>query len=135
MAYHLAPPLNSKKDENGQLIKKQLGPWMKTGFKIMRRFKWLRGTRFDPFGWTAERQMERKLRDQYLDNIDRMLADLNVKNLDLAVAIAEIPDEIRGYGHVKEEAVVNASKHEAELWQHWPNGSLPRARTTLIEAA
>ncbi|MEO1358895.1 MAG: DUF6537 domain-containing protein, partial [Pseudomonadota bacterium] len=135
VAYHLAPPLNSKKDENGQLIKKQFGPWMKTGFKIMRRFKWLRGTRFDPFGWTAERQMERKLRDQYLDNIDRMLADLNEKNLDLAVAIAEIPDEIRGYGHVKEGAVVNASKHEAELWQHWPNGSLPRARTTLIEAA
>ena len=134
VAYHLAPPLNSKKDENGHLKKKQFGPWMKTGFKIMKRFRWLRGTRFDPFGWTEERKMERKLRDQYLDNIDRMLADLSEKNLDLAVAIAEVPDEIRGYGHVKEEAVVKAATLESELWQHWPTGTLPRAKTTLIAA-
>ena len=134
VAYHLAPPLNSKKDENGHLIKKQFGPWMKTGFKLMKRFKFLRGTRFDPFGWTEERKLERKLRDQYLDNVERMLGDLNEKNLDLAVAIAEIPDEIRGYGHVKEAAIAKAAAHEAELWQHWPHGSLPKAKTTLITA-
>ena len=135
VAYHLAPPLNSKKDENGHLIKKQFGPWMKTGFKLMKRFKFLRGTRLDPFGWTEERKLERKLRDQYLDNVERMLGDLNEKNLDLAVAIAEIPDEIRGYGHVKEAAIAKAAAHEAELWQHWPHGSLPKAKTTLITAA
>ncbi|NQX93030.1 MAG: S46 family peptidase, partial [Flavobacteriales bacterium] len=49
-----------------------------------------------------ERKMERKLRDQYLDNIERMLTDLSAKNLDLAIEIASIPDSIRGYGHVKE---------------------------------
>ena len=134
VAYHLAPPLNSKKDENGHLVKKQFGPWMKIGFKIMKRFKGLRGTRFDPFGWTEERKMERKLRDQYLDNIERMLVDLSAKNLDLAVEIASIPDSIRGYGHVKEEAVAMAAAREAELWQHWPNGTLPKAKTTLIAA-
>ena len=107
---------------------------MKTGFKILRRFKWLRGTRFDPFGWTEERQMERKLRDQYLDNMLRILPELSAKNVDLAVAIAEVPDEIRGYGHIKEEAVAKASAHEAELWSHWPDGTLPRAKTTLIAA-
>lgn len=134
VAYHLAPPLNSKKDENGHLVKKQFGPWMKTGFKILKRFKGLRGTRFDPFGWTQERNMERKLRDQYLDNIERMLADLSAKNLDLAVEIASIPDSIRGYGHVKEESVAMAAAREAELWLHWPNGTLPKAKTTLIAA-
>lgn len=135
VAYHLAPPLNSKKDENGHLIKRQFGPWMKTGFKLMKRFKFLRGTRFDPFGWTDERKLERKLRDQYLDNVERMLADLNEKNLDLAIAIAEMPDEIRGYGHVKEAAIEKAATREAELWQHWPHGSLPKTKTTLITAA
>ena len=135
IAYHLAPPLNSKKDENGHLKKKSFGPWMKTGFKIMKRFKWLRGTRFDPFGWTAERKLERKIRDQYFDTVERLLADLSAKNLDLAVAIAEIPDDIRGYGHIKEAAISIAAEKEAELWQHWPNGTLPKSRTTLIAAA
>ncbi|MCH9752629.1 MAG: indolepyruvate ferredoxin oxidoreductase family protein [Alphaproteobacteria bacterium] len=132
--FHLAPPIFSKKDEDGHLKKKSFGPWMKTGFKILKRFKWLRGTRFDPFGWTDERQMERKVRDQYLDNMLRMLPDLSAKNIDLAVAIAEIPDDIRGYGHIKEDAVAKAAAREAELWQHWPNGTLPRAKTTLIAA-
>lgn len=134
IAYHLAPPLNSKKDENGHLKKKSFGPWMKTGFKIMKRFKWLRGTRFDPFGWTTERKLERKIRDQYFDTVERLLADLTAKNLDLAVAIAEVPDDIRGYGHIKEAAISLAAEKEAELWQHWPNGTLPKARTTLIAA-
>jgi len=132
--YHLAPPIFSKKDEQGHLVKKSFGPWMKTGFKILRRFKWLRGTRFDPFGWTEERQTERKLRDQYLDNVVRMLAELSAKNHELAVTIAELPDEIRGYGHVKEAAIAKTSAREAELWQHWPDGTLPRAKTTLIAA-
>ncbi|MEO1552530.1 MAG: DUF6537 domain-containing protein [Pseudomonadota bacterium] len=107
---------------------------MKTGFKILKRFKWLRGTRFDPFGWTVERKLERKIRDQYFDTVDRLLADLSAKNLDLAVAIAEIPDDIRGYGHIKEAAIAFAAEKEAELWQHWPNGTLPKSRTTLIAA-
>ena len=132
--YHLAPPIFSKKDEQGHLKKKSFGPWMKTGFKFLKRFKWLRGTRFDPFGWTHERRMERKLRDQYLDNMRRMLGDLTAKNLDLAVAIAELPDDIRGYGHIKDEAMAKAAAREAELWLHWPDGSLPRAKTTLIAA-
>ncbi len=134
VAYHLAPPIGSKKDENGHLRKKSFGPWMKIGFKIMKRFKWLRGTRFDPFGWTEERKLERRIRDQYLENIDRMLADLSAKNLDLAVAIAEIPDDIRGYGHIKEAAISEAAAQEAELWTHWPDGTLPNAKTTLIAA-
>lgn len=132
--YHMAPPLLAKKDGKGHLVKKAFGPWMKTAFKILRRFKWLRGTRFDPFGWTAERKMERKLRDSYIDNMQRLLSDLSEKNLELAIAIAEIPDEIRGYGHVKDEAVAKAAAHEAELWQHWPAGTTPRSKTTLIAA-
>ncbi|MEM6651164.1 MAG: indolepyruvate ferredoxin oxidoreductase family protein [Pseudomonadota bacterium] len=133
--YHLAPPLLSKTDENGHLKKKQFGPWMKTAFQVLRRFRGLRGTRFDPFGWTEERKIERKLRDQYIDNVTRMLEHLNARNIDLAVEIARLPDEIRGYGHVKEAAIAEVAAREAELWQQWPHGTLPRARATLIAAA
>ncbi len=132
--YHLAPPLFSKTDANGHLVKKNFGPWMKTSFKIMKRFKGLRGTRFDPFGWTAERKMERALRDQYLSNVDRLIEGICEKNLDLAVAIAEVPDDIRGYGHVKEAAVEAAAIKETELWTGWPEGKIPSAKTTLIAA-
>lgn len=130
--YHLAPPLFSKTDENGHLVKKKFGPWMKLSFKMMKRFKGLRGTRFDVFGKTAERKMERGLRDQYLENLDVLLADLSGKNHDLAVAIAEVPNDIRGYGHVKEASVEKAAGKEAELWANWPMGKLPAAKTTLI---
>ena len=130
--YHLAPPLFSKTDDNGHLVKKKFGPWMKLSFKMMKRFKGLRGTRFDLFGKTAERQMERGLRDQYLENLDALLADLSGKNHDLAVAIAEVPNDIRGYGHVKEASVEKAAVKEAELWANWPVGKLPAAKTTLI---
>lgn len=130
--YHLAPPLFSKTDDNGHLVKKKFGPWMKLSFKMMKRFKGLRGTRFDMFGKTAERKMERGLRDQYLENLDTLLADLSGKNHDLAVAIAEVPNDIRGYGHVKEASVEKAVVKEVQLWANWPVGKLPAAKTTLI---
>ena len=130
--FHMAPPLLSKKDGHGHLRKKSFGPWMKTVFKIMKRFKGLRGTRFDLFGWTAERKMERALRDDYLAKLDVLISDLSADNLDLAVAIAEVPDSIRGYGHVKDAAAEVAAETNAELWAGWPMGTIPRAKTTLI---
>ena len=132
--FHLAPPLISKKDANGHLTKKAFGPWMKTGFSIMKKFKGLRGTRFDPFGWTAERKMERQLRDDYLKQAVTLSEGLTRKNLDLAVALASIPDDIRGYGHVKEAAVEAAKAREAELMNNWPEGGMPKEKTTLIAA-
>lgn len=130
--FHLAPPLFSKKDANGHLIKKNFGPWMKTSFKIMKRFKGLRGTRFDLFGYTEERKMERALRDDYIVALDTIAAELSSKNLELAVAIAEVPDDIRGYGHVKEASVEAAEAAREALWAGWPLGAMPKAKTTLI---
>ena len=132
--FHLAPPLFSKKDANGHLMKKNFGPWMKTGFKIMKRFKWLRGTRFDLFGHTEERKMERALRDDYLTKLDVLAAELSPQNLELAIAIAEIPDDIRGYGHVKEASVEAANLNRDLLWKGWPSGDMPKTKTTLIAA-
>ena len=132
--YLMAPPLIAKKDSNGHLKKKPFGPWMKTVFKIMRRFKGLRGTAFDPFGYTEERKMERGLRDTYLERVTSMSGKLTKKNHELAVAIASIPDEIRGYGHVKEASIEAAKGHEEELMKNWPEGGMPKQKQTLIAA-
>ena len=133
--FHLAPPLMSSKDRNGHLVKKPFGQWMFVGFKFMAKLKFLRGTNYDIFGWTAERKMERNLRDQYLADIDKICLNLNAKNHALAVMIAEIPDEIRGFGHVKEEAVEKAKLRLEELWRGWPSGKIPHEATTLLKAA
>ena len=131
----LAPPILSKTDANGHAKKKHFGPWMFQVFKLMAKFKGLRGTKFDLFGYTAERRMERQLRDDYLAGLSRIAQELTAKNHELAVALAEIPDDIRGYGHVKEAAAEVAKAKEAELWAGWPDGTLPKAKTTLIAAA
>ncbi|MDJ0919649.1 MAG: indolepyruvate ferredoxin oxidoreductase family protein [Henriciella sp.] len=134
--YHLAPPLMSDKDDQGHLKKKPFGPWMKTGFKLLKHFKGLRGTRFDPVGWTDERKMERRLRDTYLDELDVLIDGLTRERLDLAIEIASLPDSIRGYGHVKEAAVEAAETQRQLLWDRWDRATGPSpATTTLINRA
>jgi indolepyruvate ferredoxin oxidoreductase len=134
LRFWLAAPMIAKKDAHGHFEKKHFGPWMMLGFKLLAKFKGLRGTRFDFFGYTEERQHERKLRDDYLAGLERIAAELSGKNLDLAVAIARVPDDIRGFGHVKDAALQAAKVKEAELWKGWPEGKLPTAKTTLIAA-
>tara|TARA_R110000751_G_scaffold152166_4_gene257186 strand:- start:38560 stop:42018 length:3459 start_codon:yes stop_codon:yes gene_type:complete len=134
LRFWLAPPILSQKDSHGHLKKKHFGSWMMLGFKILTRMKGLRETPFDLFGRTEERKMERALRDTYLETLETLATGLTAKNHALAVAIAEVPDEIRGYGHVKEAAVAVASETEAALWKGWPMGDMPKVKTTLIAA-
>ena len=59
--FHLAPPLLARVDKiTGEPRKMSFGPWMMKAFGLLRRFKGLRGTAFDPFGYTAERRTERR---------------------------------------------------------------------------
>jgi len=100
--YHLAAPLIAKKNDKGELQKQKFGPWMLTGFKVLAKLKGLRGTAFDVFGRSAERQMERALIGEYKASIDRLLTNLTAHNHAAAVEVARIPEMIKGYGHVKE---------------------------------
>lgn len=104
----LAPPLFAKKDENGHLIKQKFGPWIFNVFKILKNFKFLRGTSFDIFGYTDERKSERDLIKTYKNDMQSMMQKLDVANMDTAIAFAKWPEEIKGYGHVKEEAIKKA---------------------------
>ena len=69
---------------------------------LARALRRLRGTAFDPFGYSAERRTERRLIGAYEEVIEELLAGLGLDNHELAVEIARIPEQIRGYGHVKE---------------------------------
>jgi indolepyruvate ferredoxin oxidoreductase len=113
--FHLAPPLLAKRDAKGHLVKKQYGPWMMKAFGVLAKFKGLRGTALDVFGYTEERRMERALIGQYKDTVSRLLPKLTAENLAKATAIASIPEDIRGFGHVKERHLRNAKEKEAAL--------------------
>ncbi|MBV8633346.1 MAG: indolepyruvate ferredoxin oxidoreductase family protein, partial [Burkholderiaceae bacterium] len=115
LKFHLAPPLLAKRDAKGHLIKQEFGPWMMRAFGVLAKFKSLRGGAFDIFGYTAERKMERALIGEYRDRIKALLPKLSVENLPKATAIASIPEDIRGYGHVKERHLNNAKQKEARL--------------------
>ena len=117
--HHLAPPLLAGKDSEGHLIKRAYGPWIRKGFHWLARFKVLRGTWIDPFGFTRERRSERGLIHAYRACIEELLTTLSSERLPLALKIARIPEDIRGYGHVKERHLQAAQQRWDELMAEW----------------
>ncbi len=123
VVYHLAPPLFARKDPtSGEPRKMRFGPWMLGAFGVLHRMKFLRGTALDPFGYTEERRTERALIREYEDTVERLLARLTPQNHAAAVQIAAIPDEIRGYGHIKARTVGPARKKREELLARYEAG-------------
>ena len=113
LAYHLAPPIfNRGKDARGRPRKRRFGPWLRPVLKVLARLKALRGTLFDPFGRTVDRRLERALIREFEDAVDRLLPKLGKNNLALAIDIARLPLEVRGFGPVKEAA---AQQYRATL--------------------
>ena len=113
---HLAPPLFSSRDaHNGEPVKTAYGAWILSAMNLLARFKFLRGTAFDPFGKTSERKMERRLIEEYEQTIEELLRGLSKKNHALAVEIARIPEQIRGYDMVKQKHVESAKSQKNEL--------------------
>ena len=131
--FHLAPPLFARKDPNTGLPRKTaFGPWMMTAFGLLARFRGLRGGRLDIFGYSHERRTERKLIADYDALITELCAKLTPDNHALAVALAAIPEKIRGFGHVKERHLTAAKAEEAALLAQFRSGrpadlALPRA--------
>ncbi len=114
--FHLAPPLFSKRDPvTRELRKSEYGTWVFTAFKVLAKLRGLRGTALDIFGYTPERRMERRLIGEYEAVIGEIIGKLGPDNHALAVKIAFIPEEIRGYGHIKERNFKAAKLKEADL--------------------
>ncbi|MBT5571068.1 MAG: indolepyruvate ferredoxin oxidoreductase family protein [Alphaproteobacteria bacterium] len=116
LKFHMAPPLLAKRDpESDEFLKQEFGPWMMTAFRVLAGFKFLRGTKLDIFGYSAERKQERQLITDYETTMDELISGLNSQNHEIAIAIASIPEHIRGYGHVKEQHLGKAKDEEAAL--------------------
>jgi indolepyruvate ferredoxin oxidoreductase len=102
VAFHLAPPLLARrKPGSGVPAKMRFGGWMMPVFGVLARLKPLRGTLFDVFGYTQERKRERALRDRYLAFARELAVGLAAENKEAALKLAQLPDKVRGYGHVK----------------------------------
>ncbi|WP_368921610.1 indolepyruvate ferredoxin oxidoreductase family protein [Comamonas aquatica] len=119
LVHHLAPPLSAAKNAQGHLVKKSYQPWIRSAFGVLAKLKGLRGTPLDLFGRAAERQTERALIVEYRDCITQLLPQLTADKLELAVQIARIPEDIRGYGHVKERHLAAARSKWQGLMQQW----------------
>jgi indolepyruvate ferredoxin oxidoreductase len=126
LRFHLAPPLFAERDPaTGRLKKREYGPWMFRAMRLLAGLKRLRGTPFDPFGYSTERRTERRLVAEYEARIDELLAGLDAANHAAAVELARLPEQIRGFGHVKEQNLAAARRREAELLAAWRQASAP----------
>jgi len=117
LEFNLAPPMLGGTAPNGRPRKRKMGPWVMTLFKLLRRGKVLRGTPLDFFGYTAERRAEREWIKWYEEDLQRLVSDIRPENADIAKQLLAIPDQIRGFGPVKAEAMRAAELRRTQLWR------------------
>ena len=142
LVFHLAPPTLADKDATtGELKKKTYGPWMLKAMRTLARFRSLRGGLLDPFARSHDRKLDRELIADYERILEEIIAGLEQSNLETAVELANIPDRIRGFGHVRERYVASARKRQAELLDAFrrkeaaPGSAPQKARKTIAVLA
>jgi len=122
--FHLAPPILApffKDKTTGHPRKIRLGQWVLPVFRLLAKGKKLRGTKWDVFSYSAERKLERQMIADYERLLDEIAAGLNQSNHGTAVALAELPLEIKGFGHVKLANYNSVKRREASLLQIFTN--------------
>ena len=115
--YYLAPPILARFNSKGELQKQEMGSWMQLTFKALAALKGLRGSAFDIFGYTQERRQERNLVKQYQNTLKDVLPLLTPQNQTLIKEWANIPEQIKGFGHVKERNLKAAMQRWDSLLQ------------------
>ena len=128
LRFHLAPPILGDRDpETGHLKKRSFGPWMLPAFRVLAKFRGLRGTAFDIFGRTPERRAERALIAEVEAQLDEICAGLNAANHAVAIELAAVPLDIRGFGHIKEASLAQARAKTEALLRGFRSAPPPRA--------
>jgi indolepyruvate ferredoxin oxidoreductase len=128
LRFHLAPPILARRDARGRPLKREFGPWMLPAFRLLARLKPLRGTFLDPFGYSAERRLERALIAEYERDMDEVQAAFTPPTREIALELAELPLTIRGFGHVKAAAAAAAAQRRDELRAALRAGGWPQSR-------
>jgi indolepyruvate ferredoxin oxidoreductase len=127
LRFHLAPPILARADPNSGLPRKiAFGQWIVPVLHTLKFLRGLRGTAFDPFGWSAERRHERRLITDYEALIRQLCNGLSASTYPLAIQLAELPARIRGYGHVK-QASLREFEHAQVALMALLNPQPPRA--------
>jgi indolepyruvate ferredoxin oxidoreductase len=124
--YHLAPPLLAKHNDKGELVKRKFGPSTVLAFRLLARLRGLRGGALDIFGRTEERRAERALIGQYRETVLELLDGLNAGNHPLALELARLPEQIKGYGHVKARNLAAVRPQWDALLERWRAGGQPQ---------
>jgi indolepyruvate ferredoxin oxidoreductase len=126
LSLHLAPPvMGGGLDAEGRPKKREFGPWMLRAFRVLAKFKGLRGTPLDPFGYSAERRMERQMIRDYEADMAEIFAAVTDATMPVAIELAELPLSVRGYGPVKHKAASAAAPRRAELLAQFRAGGAP----------
>jgi indolepyruvate ferredoxin oxidoreductase len=124
LQFHLAPPLFAPRDRATGLPRKlTFGGWILPVFRALAKLKFLRGSAFDPFGYTRERKTERRLIADYEAMLSEIMPRLTPDNHHLATGLAAIPEKIRGFGHVKARHLAAAKAEEAGLLEQFRAGA------------
>ncbi|MHB8814859.1 MAG: indolepyruvate ferredoxin oxidoreductase family protein, partial [Steroidobacteraceae bacterium] len=114
--FHLAPPILARRGAHGRApVKRTFGPWMRIPLRLLARARRWRGTLLDPFRWTAERALDRRLLEDYERLVRELCRDLGPNSLSSAVDLASLPDRIRGFGHVREASALAAEAEKQTL--------------------
>ncbi|SEM84041.1 indolepyruvate ferredoxin oxidoreductase [Pseudorhodobacter antarcticus] len=121
--FHLAPPMMPGRDAQGRPKKRAFGAWIIPVFRALHVARGLRGTWFDPFGRTEERRMEHALTLQFETDMAEINATYTPEKLHIALALAELPLTIRGYGPVKHANAEKAAITRATLLAQWRQGT------------
>jgi indolepyruvate ferredoxin oxidoreductase len=124
VTFHLAPPMLPGKDAGGRPRKRAFGQWMLPVFRLLRNLRFLRGTWLDPFGYTGERRMERRLISEYRGLMRFVMTHLDKPRLRTAIELAKAAQSIRGYGPVKEASLSRYAVRRAQLLSDF--GASPR---------
>jgi indolepyruvate ferredoxin oxidoreductase len=132
--FHLAPPILQRRDAFSERPRKrEFGPWVLPLFRILAKLKFLRGTRWDIFGYGAERRAERALIGNYESMLETILPLINSDNYDTAVALAAIPDGIRGFGHIKQASIEAAEALQESLMKKFHAAEKSQTQETALD--
>jgi indolepyruvate ferredoxin oxidoreductase len=118
-SFHLAPPFWPSRDAQGRPKKRAFGPWIIPVFRLLHQLTPLRGTKLDPFGYSAERRMERDMIGQYEADITEISANYSAAKHSIAAELAALPQTVRGFGPVKQANAEKAALRRQALWAEW----------------
>jgi indolepyruvate ferredoxin oxidoreductase len=120
VAFNLSPPLFAAKDPaTGRPKKYEIGAWLLPVLRMLVKLRRLRGTKLDPFGYTADRKLERQWLAHYEQLLERVLGELDAARFDIALDLARLPALVRGYGPIKRAAAARAAETERALLERW----------------